>query len=67
MPISPKVTRFFFYGLLIAGGLFLCSVLTLRSFDAAGDAVGLNPVWLAGLCCIVPFVLAGLALANESR
>lgn len=65
--ISPKVMRYFFYGAVAAGALFLCVTLTLNTFTAAGDAVGMNPVWLAGLCCIVPFVLAGVALANESQ
>lgn len=67
MKLSPKVTRYFFYGLVAAGLLFLCTTLTLNTFTAAGDAVGINPVWLGALCCIVPFVLAGIALANESQ
>jgi hypothetical protein len=65
--LSPKVMRFAFYGAVAAGILFLCATLTLRSLNAAGTASGINPAWLAGLCCLIPIVLAGMALANESR
>jgi len=67
MKFSPKVGRYFFYGLLVAGALALCGALTLNSFSAVGDALGMNPMWLGGLCCVIPFVLAGIALANESQ
>lgn len=66
MKIAPKVSRFFFYGLIAAGVLFLCATLTLRTFTSAGEIIGLNSMWLAGLCCVIPFVLAGIALSNES-
>jgi hypothetical protein len=66
MKLSPKVSRYFFYGLVVAGALFLCTTLTLNSFTNVGERFGINPMWLGGLCCVVPFVLGGLALANES-
>lgn len=66
MKLSPKVTRFFFYGLVAAGALFLCTTFTLRSFTSVGERTGIDPIWLAGLCCVIPFVLAGIALRNES-
>jgi hypothetical protein len=67
MTVSPKVFRYFFYGLMAAGGLSLCGLLALNSFESAADRTGLNSLWLVGLCCVIPFVLAGIALANESR
>ena len=67
MKISPKVSRYFFYGLVVAGALFLCGALTVNSMTSVGDQLGINPMWLGGLCCIIPFALAGIALANESR
>jgi hypothetical protein len=66
MKLSPRIGRVFFYGLVAAGALFLCTTLTLNSFTSVGERVGINPMWLGGLCCVVPFALAGLALANES-
>lgn len=67
MKLSPRVTRFFFYGLVGAGALFLCTTVTLNTFTNLGERAGINPLWLGGLCCVVPFVLAGVALANESQ
>ena len=67
MKLSPKVTRIFFYGVLAAGALFLCTTVTLNSFTNVGERLGMNPMWLGGLCCVVPFVLGGIALANESK
>lgn len=67
MRMTPKVSRFFFYGLVAAGVLFLCATITLRTFSGASEAIGINPMWLSGLCCIIPFVLGGIALANESK
>lgn len=65
--LSARFTRWLFYAALAAGALFLCVTATLTSFASAGEATGFNPVWLAGLCCVGPLVLAGVALANESR
>ena len=67
MKLSPRVTRMFFYGALAAAALFLCYTLTINSFSAVGEAIGINPMWLGGVCCVIPFVLAGIVLANESR
>lgn len=67
MKLSPKVTRFFFYGVIAAAALFLCFTVTMNSFSAAGERLGMNPMWLGGLCCVIPFVLGGIALANESQ
>ena len=67
MKLSPKVTRMFFYGVVAAAALFLCYSLTINSFTSVGNRLGVNPMWLGGLCCVIPFVLGGIALANESR
>ncbi len=65
--LGPKVTRYLFYAVLVAGGVFLCATLALSTFTSTSQATGLNTPWLLGLCCIVPIGLAGWALANESR
>ncbi|MEM6281245.1 MAG: hypothetical protein AAF787_03550 [Chloroflexota bacterium] len=66
MKISSRVIRVFFYGLVVAGVLYILFTLAARSFDAAANVTGLGAGWLAGLCCLAPFVLAGIALARES-
>ncbi len=65
--LSPKVLRWAFYGAVVAGGMFVCGTLALRSMDVATQATGLGTATLAGLCCLVPIVLGGIALANESK
>ena len=67
MRVSPKVTRRFVYGLLIAGILFLIYSLSANTVTALDNALPFNPIWLGGLCCVIPLVLAGLALRNESQ
>lgn len=67
MRFTPKMTRIVFYVLLAAGALFLCVTVSLNSFTSVSERTGIESTWLASLCCIVPIVLGGIALRNESR
>ncbi|MEO0562936.1 MAG: hypothetical protein AAF125_12570 [Chloroflexota bacterium] len=67
MKLSPKVLRYFFYGLVVMGAGMLCMLFTVNTYSAASTRLWFNPLWLVAGCCVVPFVLAGIALANESR
>ncbi len=67
MKLSRTVLRVVFYGALVAGGLLLCGLLTTRGWAAATSEVGMRFSWIVGLCCLIPIVLGGIALARESQ
>jgi hypothetical protein len=67
MKLSRNLLRGVFYSALIVGGLLLCGLLTSRGWATATSEVGMRLSWIVGLCCLIPIVLGGIALAKESQ
>lgn len=65
--MNSKVLRYGFYALLVLGVIVAVGGIGFQMLDTAAAATRIGAGWLAGLCCLVPIVLGGIALANESQ